>query len=116
VYAALPKIVNLAGGIPKNVKHVLISEQLCPDLLNGTQTLGLWDHDNGRIIIKRSQLASIDLFSGTLLHEITHARTGHLDVTREFETSLTELLGRVSAMHLEPIQPLAPREKEEVSV
>jgi hypothetical protein len=26
------------------------------------------------------------------------------------------LLGRVSAMHLEPIQPLAPREKEEVSV
>lgn len=116
VYAAFPKIVGLAGGLPKNVSHVLISEQLCPNLLNGTQTQGLWDHVNGRIIIKRSQLASVELFSGTLLHEITHARTGHLDVTREFETSLTELLGRVCAVSLESIQPPVPREREEVSV
>jgi len=101
VYAVLPQIIAFGGGLPKRVKLVLISEQLCPDLLNGTQTQGLWDPANGRIIIKRSQLASLGSFAGTLLHEITHARTGYLDVTREFETALTELLGRVSSVQLQ---------------
>jgi hypothetical protein len=36
-------------------------------------------------------------FSGTLLHEITHARSGYSDVTREFEAALTEMLGAVAA-------------------
>ena len=103
VYAALPQIISLGGGLPKNVV-VLISEQLCPDLLNGSATQGLWDADNSRIIIKRSQLASLDCFAGTVLHEVTHAQTGHLDVTREFETALTDLLGHVSSVHLQSVQ------------
>jgi hypothetical protein len=105
VYAALPQIIAFGGGLPKKVKLVLISEQLCPDLLNGTQTQGLWDAANGRIVIKRSQLAALDSFAGTLLHEITHAHTGYFDVTREFETALTELLGQVASVHIQPTTP-----------
>ena len=101
VYAALSRIIAFSGGLPKCVKSVLISEELCPDLLNGSQTQGLWDPGDGRIIIKRSQLASLGSFAGTLLHEVTHAQTGYPDVTREFETALTALLGHISSVHLE---------------
>lgn len=36
-------------------------------------------------------------FGGTILHEITHAKTSFDDVTREFESVLTDLLGAASA-------------------
>lgn len=96
IFNAWPWIASLAGGLPTPVHEILISEQLCPDLLNGSQTQGLWEPTQGRIIIKRSQLVSLASFTGTLLHEITHARTGYADVTREFETALTNLLGKVA--------------------
>jgi hypothetical protein len=102
VYSTWGAIAALAGGLPKSVQSVLISEQLCPDLLNGSQTEGLWDAGGSRIIIKRSQLGSLSSFAGTLLHEITHARTGYMDVTREFETALTDLLGQISSTRIPP--------------
>jgi len=105
VFSELPNIIILAGGLPQNVQRVLISEQLCPDLLNGSQTHGLWDPDANRIIIRRCQLASLASFAGTLLHEITHARTGYADVTREFETALTDLLGSISTGRLRSAAP-----------
>jgi hypothetical protein len=42
----------------------------------------------------------MDNFSGTLLHEIVHARTGYADVTREFELALTHLMGTAAALAL----------------
>ncbi|HJU12796.1 MAG TPA: ATP-binding protein [Candidatus Binataceae bacterium] len=100
VLSKLEAITQLAGGLPADVKSILISEALCPDLLNGTQTRGLWDGAMKRIIIARSQLASLSTFAGVVLHELTHARTGYADVTREFETALTDLLGRVASCHI----------------
>jgi hypothetical protein len=50
---------------------------------------GLWEPSNRQIIIKRSELRSLEAFAGTLLHSVVHARTGHDDVTREFENELT---------------------------
>jgi hypothetical protein len=105
VFSAMSNIAAFAGGLPGNVQRVLISQELCPDLLNGTQTFGLWDANGSRIIIRRSQLNSLSSFAGTLLHEITHARSGHADVTREFETALTNLLGHISKEYLRFSQP-----------
>lgn len=48
--------------------------------------------------IRRDQLKSLPDFGGVLLHEVAHARSGHGDVTRGFETELTELLGVASAV------------------
>ena len=45
----------------------------------------------------RSQLQSVQAFAGTLLHELTHARTGASDVSRAFELGLTEVIGLVTA-------------------
>jgi len=64
--------------------------------------LGLWDEGTASIVIKRTQLASLAAFAGTLLHEITHARSGFDDVTREFEIELTEMLGVLAASQLAP--------------
>jgi hypothetical protein len=67
-----------------------------PDFASACDAAGLWEPSNHRIIIKRSELRSLEAFAGTLLHEITHARTGYDDVTREFEHGLTEALGKTS--------------------
>lgn len=39
-------------------------------------------------------------FAATLLHEITHAKSGFTDVSREFETALTEVIGILSTVCL----------------
>jgi hypothetical protein len=41
-------------------------------------------------------LATLTSFAGTLLHEITHANSGYPDVSREFESALTEVIGQLS--------------------
>ncbi len=93
-------IASLVGGFPAGVKEVKISETMRPDFASLHDPVGLWESDKHRIIIKRSQLRSLEAFAGTLLHEITHARTGYDDVTREFEEGLTTALGEVSARTL----------------
>jgi len=90
-------VAQLGGGLPANVKEIKISETMRPDAANGDNTVGLWEPAHGRIILKRCQLSSMASFSGTLLHEITHARSGYGDVSREFEGALTEMLGTVAA-------------------
>jgi len=94
------EIASLIGGFPAGVKEVKISETMRPDSTSMQDPVGLWESDKRRIIIKRSQLRSLKAFAATLLHEITHARTGYDDVTREFEEGLTDALGRVSACAL----------------
>lgn len=92
-------IEGLVGGMPKQVKKLLLTESMRPEL-EGTRAfepVGLWEPHEGRIIIKRCQLKNLRAFAGTLIHEIVHARSGHSDVTREFETCLTDALGELVA-------------------
>jgi len=91
------RIAALVGGIPKKVKYIKISETMRPDFLTGNTTQGLWDEGSESVIILREQLRSLAAFAGTLLHEIAHAKTGYDDVSREFESALTEMLGEVAA-------------------
>ena len=100
VFAMQDKIAGLVGGIPQNVKYVKVSETMRPDIMSGFTPVGLWDEATSSIIVLRKQLASIEQFAGTLLHEIAHARTGYSDVSRDFETALTEMLGHVAASQL----------------
>ena len=50
------------------------------------------------MIIHRRELRSLEAFAGTLLHELTLARSGFTDVTRDFELALTEAIDRIAAI------------------
>lgn len=82
----------------QEVKQVLISETMRLDTCAGHEAVGLWDEEEGRIIVKRDQLQNIQSYAATVLHEVAHAFTGEDDLTGEFERGLTELLG-VLASH-----------------
>lgn len=60
-------------------------------------TAGVWDRQLESIVIKRSQLCSLEAYAGTLLHEAAHALTGTVDATRSFESVLTQYLGHAAA-------------------
>ena len=94
------KIAALVGSVPKKVQYIKISETMRPDFFTGSTTQGLWDEASRSIIILRKQLGSLSDFAGTLLHEIAHAKTGYDDVSREFESALTEMLGKVAALRM----------------
>jgi hypothetical protein len=94
-------ILKLAGGKPRIVRSIALSETLRPTLTGGDRAMGVWEGGEGRIVIRRQALRSVEAFAATLLHEIAHARSGHADdLTREFEEALTELLGKVAASGL----------------
>lgn len=100
------QILSFLGGRPSNVKEIKISETMRKeDAHSSFDAVGLWDSDEGLIIIKRSQLASLEAFAGTLLHEAIHAKDGVSDVSREFEYSLTKLSGVLAARVLEAKLP-----------
>lgn len=96
VFDRTSTLFELIGGRPRAVREVLISETMRLDEHGNGETLGLWERHTGRIIIKRSQLASLADYAGTLLHEAAHAHSGETDVTRAFEQELTRLLGLVA--------------------
>lgn len=110
VFMRRDEIADLAGGWPKAVREVLVSTTMRPSDDGRNDAEGLWEEDKRRIIIKRDQLNSLRTFAGTLLHEITHARTGEEDVTREFELALTDLIGQVATKALSAA-PTAPAPK-----
>lgn len=85
-------MVKLASS---RVKAVRVSETM---RLNdeGDPVLGLWDAAEGRIVIRRDQLADAATFAGTFLHELVHATTGTMDGTLAFEDALTRRLGVVA--------------------
>lgn len=68
---------------------------------------GLWGEN--KIIINKDTLKDKRRFAGILIHEYTHAFTGHKDITREFEISLTENLGVLCMKYLEKIELLTPQ-------
>jgi hypothetical protein len=92
VWSTVDRIFQLVGGRPSVIRDVWISETMCVDQRGG-ETVGLWVSAEGRIVIKRTQLKSIQSFAGTLLHEYLHARYGVSDVSREFEQVLTSTVG-----------------------
>ena len=96
VYNKTDAILKLIGGIPKNVRNIIIVEKIYEsEAFN--ETLGLWVPIDNSIIIKRNQLKSIKQYSGTLLHECAHAISGKDDLSRGFELELTEMLGIISS-------------------
>jgi len=91
-------ILGLIGGRPRVVKDIRISETMRRGLSEIlSETVGLWDANEGWIIIKRSQLRSLSDFAGTLLHEALHAEYDLLDVSRNLESYLTKLAGDLAA-------------------
>jgi hypothetical protein len=88
-------LVGCRAGIGR-VKKVLVSQTMrLSDA--GNMVLGVWEHGEGRIIVRRSELATLDRYAGTLLHEFTHASGGHEDRTLEFESDLSRVVGLVAA-------------------
>lgn len=76
-------------------EQIFISEKLQPDMQS--DSLGVYERNEDRIIILRSQLASVEEFLGTLIHELTHADSGWPDICRPFETELTNRIGLLAS-------------------
>jgi hypothetical protein len=93
VYEHTDTILGFARARSK-VKQVLISTKMRKE--GGSETLGCWEPDSGRVIVRRDQLKGLATYAGTLLHECAHALSGRGDVDRGFEDQLTELLGRIA--------------------
>ena len=100
IFDRTKQILDLVGGKPRKVKEIKISETMRKELGSFVESSGVWEESTGTIIIKRSELKSIERYAGTLLHELAHAMSGTSDVTREFEEELTKLLGVISAKAL----------------
>ena len=96
IYDSTNIIIDLFGGLPNQVKSIKISSTMRTDFFSENETLGLWNGELKSIIISRKTLKSLKSYSGTLIHEMIHARTGYVDVTRDFETSLTNSIGELS--------------------
>jgi hypothetical protein len=99
IFNRTSEIFELAGGRPSNVQEVLISETMRLEGLE--EAVGVWEPRERRIVIKRSQLATLNGYAGTLLHEMAHATSGAPDVSRRFEDELTGSLGAVTSNSLE---------------
>lgn len=96
IYDKTSDIFNLIGGKPKIVKEVTISETMRRED-SGMEAAGLWEPSEERIVIKRDQLKKMERYAGTLLHETGHALSGAGDVSREFESELTNIIGKISS-------------------
>ena len=92
------RLLELIGGRPAAVRDIKISTTMQPSAYFSRETQGLWDPTQGWIIVKRSELASLEKFAGTLLHEALHAKYGLSDISRDFETYLTRLCGNLAAL------------------
>ena len=105
------QLAGLVGGLPSSVRKVNISETMRPEAGSFSEARGLWTGED--IVIKRSELASIESYAAVLLHEIGHARSGETDVTIGFEQELTALLGKVAAKALRKAPPRGEEQQQE---
>jgi hypothetical protein len=101
IFSKKDEIFKLIGGKPSKIKKILISETMRLETQGYDEASGVWEEEEKRIIIKRTQLKNLVSFAGTLLHETAHAISGASDITIEFENELTELLGKVSEKNLD---------------
>jgi hypothetical protein len=95
VFNLTPDIIKLFGVMPEKVKSIKISAKMRKDIFADAETYGCWDSNTNAIVLSRKTLKSISLYAGTLIHELIHAKTGLDDVSREFESSLTEAIGHL---------------------
>jgi hypothetical protein len=93
VFRGWVELAELVGGLPSEVEDIAISETMRPGVVDECGVDGLWEPRARRIIIRRSELCSIERFGGTFLHELVHAQTGLPDCSREFESALTGTIG-----------------------
>jgi len=93
IYGFTPKILALVGLAVSRVPTIRISETM---RITTDNTQGVWDSSIPAIVIKRSKLSTLAGYAATLLHEVGHATTGAVDATREFESVLTDYLGKTS--------------------
>ena len=103
VYQYTSKILSLFGQVPSKVKEIKISSTMRKNFFDTAETLGCWDNKSNSIVLSRKTLQSLSVYSGTLVHELIHAKTGHNDVSREFENSLTEEIGELCSQILKYI-------------
>jgi hypothetical protein len=96
IFDRIEDILALRGGRPSSVREVAISSTMRISASGYAETSGVWESREGRIVVKRDQLASFDAFAGTLLHEVAHAVSGTSDVSEAFEDALTSELGSVA--------------------
>lgn len=90
-------ILKCVGGLPDNVKDIKIVEVI-KFLDNKAIVNGSFWLERQEIAICRSVLISKELFLGTLLHELAHAKSGGAkDASFEFEDWLTKMLGYVAS-------------------
>jgi hypothetical protein len=101
VFDKTEAILRLIGGKPKIVKEIKVSETMRKQLGSFVEAEGVWERGKGRVIVKRTALSSVDRYAGTLLHEIAHALSGADDVSREFESELTQMIGTISSRAIE---------------
>ena len=102
VWSQVTRILDFIGGRPSIVRDIRIAETMQSNPYSSRDTIGLWDPNNGWIIIKRTQLSQLSSFAGTLLHEALHAKYALSDVSRDFESHLTQLAGNLAARILTP--------------
>jgi hypothetical protein len=95
VLALAEPILALAKQEARRVRQVLVSNTMRLSRYDGNEAVAVWEEADGRIIVKRSQLARPDTFIATLLHEVAHAFSGAPDLSQRFEDGLTVLLGRL---------------------
>jgi hypothetical protein len=100
VFDRTDEVLALRGGRPAKVREILISTTMRMGATGYAQASGVWEPKQGRIVIKRDQLASLHTYAGTLLHEVVHAVTGTSDVSAGFEDALTGEAGSVATSAL----------------
>jgi hypothetical protein len=96
VFAATDAILALRGGRPDRVREIAISSTMRLGASGYAEAAGLWDPKEHRIVIKRTELRSLETYAGTLLHEVAHAVSGTPDVSAAFEDALTAETGEVA--------------------
>jgi hypothetical protein len=85
------------------VRDILISETMRLNKF-GDSVQGLFEPDEGRIVIRRDVLKGAAGYCGILLHELAHAVSGERDGTLAFENALTRQLGILAVAMIDGLQ------------
>lgn len=95
VWSMKDVVIKSIGGMPLGYSKILLVETI-KYYDDATFVEGTCNFVTSEIYISRACLYRPELFLGTLLHEIAHARSGAGDETRKFESELSDLLGYIS--------------------
>jgi hypothetical protein len=99
IFELTDKLFEVVGVAAGHRPPVRISETMRD---SADDTGGVWDVKLREIIIKRSELATPQLYARIFLHEVAHAMTGTIDCTRDFENVLSTYLGKAAIAAIRP--------------